>query len=404
MAVQVQSNVLIAACVTGDFAPLQSLAAVVNRYDEKGNSLLGRFVATEPFTDNHAATLPRLITELRADVDLRHSRTGKTALHAAAAFGNLVAVRILIDHGATVDARDNSQSTPLICCASFAGNSRVVAYLLLRGASIDAVTSRAFFGSTALHGAVNEDQVDNARVLLRHGANRQIRDTNGMEPLEWAKSQAMRDLFQRTIEEVRLEIERQSIDRIGILLARANPLEEAMRGSDLVEGRLLINHPQFTPNHLEEGFRFAFADSLVRNYDFIFDLFAERAALTSLVGIILQGKLTGLSNTQRVLEGALRERDRLSQPDRRNADDFDVGRGDAGDRSSAIMAYNKYLQFRDYNEAMRVRELENQDARIRSLSEDIERIERQIAVLRRFQNHFNPATVLETGIQALAIN
>lgn len=407
MTQQVQSRVLEAACGTGNFADIEQVRADVNRYDEKGGFLLIRFVyaaskTTEPDKFNrYVETLPRIITELQANVNLHHKKTGQTALHCAAGLGNLVAVRILLENHAEVNSRDQIQSTPLSYCASFAGNARVIEYLLSKGALVDAVT---LSGQTALHFAVDQDQIENARVLLIHNADKQMCASNGRRPLQEAKNKAMRNLFSRTIEELRIEIEKQQTKRIGILLTKANPIQEAIESSDLAEANLLINHLQFTNNHLEEGFKFAFKNEFLKNYDFIFKLFAEKPSLNFLVQRILDDKLIEVNILQNKIITATKDRDLLREraQDTRTAYDFDLGRGDFADQATAITEFQDYLRRKDYTEGLRVAELENQNIKIRSLSEDIARIKHQIEILEKLQNHFSLVD-LEVGIQELAI-
>jgi hypothetical protein len=403
MVAQVQSNALIAACQSGDFAPLQGFAGagVVNSHDEKGGFLLMRFLETEPFTDNHRATLPRLITELNADVNLAHSRTQKTALHIAASFGNVFAVNFLLDHHATIDPRDSIQSTPLTYCASFAGNSRAIECLIARGAQIDAIAQNH---RTALHFAAEENQIENASVLLARGANRQIRNDDRKTPLQEAQSQAMRNLFSKTAEQLQLEIQNQLTDRTLILLTRENPLRELFLNSSLEEARLLINHTQFTNHQLEEGFRLVFRDNFPVNYNFIFDLFSEKTSLKPLVESALQNKLPRVPALQEQLSDAYRTNAVLNQPDTRTADSFDLGRGDFADQAMANMQYQDFIQNGESRERARITELRRTEAQIRALIAQQGELRAQIDTLNRLLNRFNQVIALETGVQELAIN
>lgn len=51
-------------------------------------------------------------------------------------------------------------------------------------------------GSTALHYAVKNDHVEVADLLLERGANASIRDMHGKTPAQYARSHAMKALFQ----------------------------------------------------------------------------------------------------------------------------------------------------------------------------------------------------------------
>lgn len=59
---------------------------------------------------------------------------GETALHVAAARGNVAFARILLDHGADVNPRDDASSTPLVEAIS-SGRSDMVKFLISRGAN-----------------------------------------------------------------------------------------------------------------------------------------------------------------------------------------------------------------------------------------------------------------------------
>jgi hypothetical protein len=375
MAVPVQSHALIAACQTGEFAPLQPFANVVNTYDEKGGFLLMRFLETEPFTDNHRTILPRLITELNADPNLAHSVTRKTALHVAATYGNVFAVNTLLEHHAYVNATADSQATPLINCASFPGNSEVIEHLILRGALIDATTR---LGQTALHYAVRDNQFENASVLLAYGANMHIRDMNGELPLNQAKSEAMRSLFEKT-------------DRNRTFLTMVNSFKAAIKDENLAEAKALISHPQFTSNYLETCFISAFSDEFDIARNFILILFAEKTTLIHLVENLLQEKKAQVNALQKEIDDAYKTSAQLSQQGRHTAEDFEVGRGDPADRAEAFMRHQESLENRDSRESDRILRVQRNDDLLHSLESRRDRASNQIVILHRLQRQYNDA-------------
>jgi len=108
-----------------------------------------------------------------ADVDARDT-SEFTPLRLAALRGKLDTVRLLLDRGADINARDHQGQTPLMV-AAFSGDEFLLEELLQRGADIDAKSN---FDSTALMHAVNflPKAVERVRVLLRYGANVNIRN------------------------------------------------------------------------------------------------------------------------------------------------------------------------------------------------------------------------------------
>jgi len=123
----------------------------------------------------------RELLECGAAVDARSAR-GVTALHRAAAHPDVV--RILLQDGAAVDTADEQGRTPLHWAAR-AGASRSVAILLEAEARPDAcdVDRR-----TALHDAVEIANVACASVLLDHGADVDAAARYGLRPLHAAST------------------------------------------------------------------------------------------------------------------------------------------------------------------------------------------------------------------------
>lgn len=110
---------------------------------------------------NDVTSLERL---LAADPALLHSTArgiGHSALHWAAASGNLAAVRWLLDAGASASLRNSSERTPLHTAAS-GGHLAVVEELCTRGADPLAVDSD---GETVMDNAVARGHEEVARFL-----------------------------------------------------------------------------------------------------------------------------------------------------------------------------------------------------------------------------------------------
>jgi uncharacterized protein len=127
------------------------------------------------------------LTELanKVNVDARLSEDGETALHRAASRGHLKAVALLLDRGAKVDSVDGEGVTPLIL-ASYRGQTEVVKLLLERGAAVNAREKRN--GLSSLSHAVGRGDKELVSVLLAHGADRFLKDTDGRTALERAEA------------------------------------------------------------------------------------------------------------------------------------------------------------------------------------------------------------------------
>lgn len=120
-----------------------------------------------------------------ADPSIANS-AGRSALHNAAAQGNLVLVEALLDHGADVGQRSFEGKTPLQVVGVYGGREDVliVKRLLAAGARVD---ERDGYGRTALSLCCFDSHVNVARVLLDHGgADATVPDAKGWLPWHWA--------------------------------------------------------------------------------------------------------------------------------------------------------------------------------------------------------------------------
>jgi uncharacterized protein len=119
-----------------------------------------------------------------------HNPDGYTPLGLAAFFGNEETVRYLLDAGAEInqysqDGKLNNTSLH----ASIAGNHEAIVSLLLsRGADVNAACRGSIrAGFTPLHVAVHFNRMAAAKLLLEHGANRRIGNTDGQTPAAYAE-------------------------------------------------------------------------------------------------------------------------------------------------------------------------------------------------------------------------
>jgi ankyrin repeat protein len=119
-------------------------------------------------------------------------RMGRTALHHAAAAGDLAQVQAIVRQGGGVDTSDASGWTPLHFAAQ-AQSAPVMVELLAAGAAVDRPDGN---GNTPLWRAVFAYQTDPAtlRILLAAGADPDHDNTHGVSPRALAERIATSDV------------------------------------------------------------------------------------------------------------------------------------------------------------------------------------------------------------------
>ena len=121
----------------------------------------------------------------RVDVNARLTGDGDTALHRAAARGQVEAVRLLVKRGADVNAVDDEGTTPLIL-ASYRGHVEVAKLLLQAGAKVDAQEMK--FRLSSLNHAVGRNDAALVKLLLGYGANPMLKAADGRTALDRAEA------------------------------------------------------------------------------------------------------------------------------------------------------------------------------------------------------------------------
>jgi len=134
--------------------------------------------------------LAALLLDNGADIN-RTTDQGRTALLYAASKGRSELVSLLINKGADVNKADQLGATPLHRAAG-PGHSDVVRLLLAADNTI--VDCQDRYGNTALHTACEEERTEVAKLLISHGASREIQNREEKSPLEMCSPQFARGL------------------------------------------------------------------------------------------------------------------------------------------------------------------------------------------------------------------
>ena len=126
-----------------------------------------------------------------ADLDLPMP-TRASPLVRAAACGEVRIIDALIDRGARVDQQCgcNAQERPL-WAAIVTGRKAAASRLLKRGADPNATGPARH---TPLHVATMRNRADLVRLLIEHGASREVRDRDGRTAADWAREKHFNEL------------------------------------------------------------------------------------------------------------------------------------------------------------------------------------------------------------------
>lgn len=133
---------------------------------------------------------PQLIGVLNAD--------GYSLLGLAAFFGNEETVRVLLNAGADINqlSQDGKLNNTALH-ASIAGNHEsIVSLLVSSGANVNAACQGSIrSGFTPLHVAVHFNRLAAAKLLLEHGANPTILNTDGLTPASYAEQKGNQEMI-----------------------------------------------------------------------------------------------------------------------------------------------------------------------------------------------------------------
>lgn len=134
------------------------------------------------------------------DINMRETETGMTPLMFVAQHHNWTTPDVdkileqMIKMGADVNATDDSGNTPLIWCLRNGGHSSTISILLKNGANVNAANNE---GKTALLWAIQDDSLEDAELLLKAGADPLHKNNKGMNAVQKAKSEYMRNILKK---------------------------------------------------------------------------------------------------------------------------------------------------------------------------------------------------------------
>jgi ankyrin repeat protein len=161
-----------------------AMVAVLLRLGSRlGDSAAAAGEAMETATLRGRTEIARLLIDNGFDVNQR-TRAGSTYLNDAALKGQGKMVALLLAKGARLEARGDNGEGPLHD-AALGGSPEVITLLLDHGAAIDAPDRES--GATPLMIAASLGRAGAVAVLLRRGANPQLRDHAGHTALDRAR-------------------------------------------------------------------------------------------------------------------------------------------------------------------------------------------------------------------------
>ncbi|GEM_PF-2195684 len=171
------------AATKGYVAVTEFLLKMGAKVDEKGTS--GTPPLITAVGNGHKAVV-ELLLKNGADVNGRNT-SGRTALFPAAQNGFMAVAEVLVKNGAAVSAVDSYGFTPLHEAAAEA-REEMTKFLLDHGAKVNAQTT---FGETPLHAFIinrkNTLDLDEAKILLEHGADPNLKGKGSPSPTDPAK-------------------------------------------------------------------------------------------------------------------------------------------------------------------------------------------------------------------------
>jgi ankyrin repeat protein len=145
----------------------------------------------------------KMLNEATLDAEEKEVKS-PMILGEAVKFGQVDIAEYLIDQGANVTEPGRFDCTPLTM-AAYNCDTKMIQMLLDKGAksSIDRKPRREYFGQTPLTAAVNCGCASGLRMLLKNGANNDIRNNLGFTPLEMVDELRTKGISTEILNEMR---------------------------------------------------------------------------------------------------------------------------------------------------------------------------------------------------------
>jgi len=200
------------AVYNGDVAEVRRLlkagadVSIANNYGATPMSLAAEVANTD---------ILKLLLEVGANVE-SPNKDGQTALLAVSRTGNVEAAKLLLDHGAAVDAKETFGGQTPLMWASARRHPGMMELLISKGADVNATSTDRDYqrhvtaegrpksldsgGFAPLHYAARENCGKCVDVLLKHKADINLPDPDGVPPLLVAIMNANWDLAKQLIE------------------------------------------------------------------------------------------------------------------------------------------------------------------------------------------------------------
>lgn len=165
----------------------------IDTQDKKGKSYLHKAVYYD------AQDLIKALLDKGADINII-DMYGETPLHQAVRTKNTMIARFLINNKASLEIKDKEGRTPLLLACSGKFDKRMIELLVEKGASINTLNKR---GNSILHELIDKADTrkwgrrstrDMLKFLIDKGANKNIKNTLGLTPLQTAERKGYLDI------------------------------------------------------------------------------------------------------------------------------------------------------------------------------------------------------------------